>query len=656
SSPAVADGKVYIGSWDDKVYCLNATTGAHIWNYTTGDWVNSSPAVADGRVFVGSYDNRVYAFEDPIYTLTITANNAGTTNPAPGTYTYYEGTTVVVYAIPNPDYVFDHWELDSVNVGSSYPYTVTMDADHTLHAVYLCTRALKVGIFGPMRLIQGVGMLEGAQIAKEYIGINLIKISGNLYDVELVPVDSALGESTPEPTGTSGALAMSWLLDQDVDLIYGGFRSEAVFPARELAMDEYKIWCICGAAPDELIDCGDGTCGACVRCDYDRYKYMFRNTPTNSTTLLKNMATFLQGYLVPKLAYLYGEPSPPCNGRVRCAVLAETTVWSSSLYWAFTTMPNVFLGPSGYMDVGVCALVAPDAGNVNTELSAMDTAGVRLIITILSGDVGRTFELAYAALGINAVPFGIDVVAQMSETWDLTGGACEYESFLASAGTRTPISTVSEPYNTTEFWDLYSTHWPVTVDGWTIFSTAHAPIYTAYGVYQSIIDMKNILETAGVVPPFNTKAKSDALVPYFEAVDSEGVLGKFKYTTYHDVYSPDTGPTWPSGYTRVHIVQWQAGQMEVVYPMDQLYTKRFKLPPVMYPLLVDLDLDAFVTIADVSAAASAFGAGPGHPRWNYVADVDDDWFITISDVSAIAVRFGDYIVVPITTFPPVIIT
>ena len=39
SSPAVADGKVYVGSYDSKVYCLNAATGAHIWNYTTGDCV-----------------------------------------------------------------------------------------------------------------------------------------------------------------------------------------------------------------------------------------------------------------------------------------------------------------------------------------------------------------------------------------------------------------------------------------------------------------------------------------------------------------------------------------------------------------------------------------------------------------------------------------
>ena len=69
SSPAVADGKVYVGSTimveyilKHKVYCLNASTGAHIWNYTTGLFVYSSPAVADGKVYVGSNDGKVYAF------------------------------------------------------------------------------------------------------------------------------------------------------------------------------------------------------------------------------------------------------------------------------------------------------------------------------------------------------------------------------------------------------------------------------------------------------------------------------------------------------------------------------------------------------------------------------------------------------------------
>ena len=60
SSPAVAGGRVYVGSLDDKVYCLNAATGAFVWNYMTGGAVYSSPAVVSGLVYVGSMDGNVY--------------------------------------------------------------------------------------------------------------------------------------------------------------------------------------------------------------------------------------------------------------------------------------------------------------------------------------------------------------------------------------------------------------------------------------------------------------------------------------------------------------------------------------------------------------------------------------------------------------------
>jgi eukaryotic-like serine/threonine-protein kinase len=61
SSPAVANGVVYVGG-DFNVYALNAITGVKLWSYTTGSFVNSSPAVANGVVYVGSQDDKVYAF------------------------------------------------------------------------------------------------------------------------------------------------------------------------------------------------------------------------------------------------------------------------------------------------------------------------------------------------------------------------------------------------------------------------------------------------------------------------------------------------------------------------------------------------------------------------------------------------------------------
>ena len=77
------------------------------------------------------------AFFHPLYSLNITTTVGGTTNPVPGTYIYDNGTLVNVTATPNGGYAFDHWILDSVNVGAGNPYSVLMNQNHTLNAVFV---------------------------------------------------------------------------------------------------------------------------------------------------------------------------------------------------------------------------------------------------------------------------------------------------------------------------------------------------------------------------------------------------------------------------------------------------------------------------------------------------------------------------------------
>jgi len=62
SSPAVANGLVYIGSGDSKLYAFEATTGQLRWLASTEGYIFSSPAVANGMVYVGSEDKKLYAF------------------------------------------------------------------------------------------------------------------------------------------------------------------------------------------------------------------------------------------------------------------------------------------------------------------------------------------------------------------------------------------------------------------------------------------------------------------------------------------------------------------------------------------------------------------------------------------------------------------
>jgi outer membrane protein assembly factor BamB len=61
SSPTVADGTVYVGSNDNNLYAVDASTGDQQWAFKTSGSVHSSPTVADETVYVGSNDNNLYA-------------------------------------------------------------------------------------------------------------------------------------------------------------------------------------------------------------------------------------------------------------------------------------------------------------------------------------------------------------------------------------------------------------------------------------------------------------------------------------------------------------------------------------------------------------------------------------------------------------------
>ncbi len=62
--PTVVDGVVYVGSFDNNLYAVDAVTGMKLWAFPTGgSIINSAAAVHRGLVYVGSQDDRVYAID-----------------------------------------------------------------------------------------------------------------------------------------------------------------------------------------------------------------------------------------------------------------------------------------------------------------------------------------------------------------------------------------------------------------------------------------------------------------------------------------------------------------------------------------------------------------------------------------------------------------
>lgn len=64
SSPTLANGKIFIGSQDSSVYCVNQKSGKQKWKFETGGAVPSTPAVKNGRVYFLSFDGKLYAVNE----------------------------------------------------------------------------------------------------------------------------------------------------------------------------------------------------------------------------------------------------------------------------------------------------------------------------------------------------------------------------------------------------------------------------------------------------------------------------------------------------------------------------------------------------------------------------------------------------------------
>lgn len=63
SSPAVADGTLYLATGDRRLIALDAESGQVKWEWATTGPVDSSPAVADGLIYIGLRDKRLIALD-----------------------------------------------------------------------------------------------------------------------------------------------------------------------------------------------------------------------------------------------------------------------------------------------------------------------------------------------------------------------------------------------------------------------------------------------------------------------------------------------------------------------------------------------------------------------------------------------------------------
>ena len=161
-SPAAHDGNIFFGGLGPALYCVNVSTQAEVWNFSTSGTVStapaiedgvayfatcskmyavkvtgdevwnrslkgtiSSPAVAYGGVYIGSDDGKMYCFDtsdgDEIWNISVGANVKS--SPVVADETVYFGTNIdgdMVYALNATDGSL-RWTYDTGNCIMAQP-------------------------------------------------------------------------------------------------------------------------------------------------------------------------------------------------------------------------------------------------------------------------------------------------------------------------------------------------------------------------------------------------------------------------------------------------------------------------------------------------------------------------------------------------------
>ena len=380
---------------------------------------------------------------------------------------------------------------------------------------------IKIGVIGPMQFVQGEHHWWGAQMARDEINeAGGVMMDGETYLIELIQTDSNEILST-----TDAAAAMERLITVDgADFVIGGFRTEAVFPMQEIAMDNKTIFLDCGAATLELC--------TVVGEDYDRYKYFFRVTPICNTWLVSNtlMTVGMAGAIMKQQT---GIQRP-----LRVAICAEGAQWADAMVAAMEALIPARLG----MEVSGTWRPSPTATELNAEMTAIEQANTDIIMPIISGPLGIPYARTWGELEVPAASVGINVESQKLGFWDATTGYGNYETTLNTYSEGLVITEFTAPF-VNAFIDKYG----------------EVPTYNA-GTYDAVFLLAEAVERAGTLD-------SDAIVAELEKMDRVGTAGRLVFepldgaqlSNPHDIiYGP--------GYVTGIASQWQGEKMVCVWP------------------------------------------------------------------------------------------
>jgi len=399
---------------------------------------------------------------------------------------------------------------------------------------------IKIGVIGPMQFVQGQGHWNGATMAAEEINAKGgIQVGNKKMKIQLIKADSNEFINITDATN-----AMERLITRDkVDFIVGGFRTEAVLPMQDIAMEAKKIFIGVGAATDEL----------CTRVakDYNTYKYWFRGSPFNSSFLVRT--SFI--HLATVGAILKQSLNIP---KIKVAIVAEKAMWADPMIPAAEA--NI---PKMGMEVVGVWRPSDKATDVTAELSAIQRSEAHIIFTIFSASVGITFARQAGELKIPAMQVGINVEAQKDGFWQATQKMGNYVFTMNTYARGVEYNELTKPYV-----DTY------------VKRFGEVPTYTADTYAAIIYTLAPAIEKTGTLD-------SDKIVAFMENdvhKAPSGVVAYLKDAEGRHLHELRWGP----GYLTSLGVQWQDGELKGIWPNKWKATP--EAPEITYNGLVPVKI------------------------------------------------------------------
>lgn len=397
---------------------------------------------------------------------------------------------------------------------------------------------IKIGILGAMQDISGIHAWNGAFLAaKEINQAGGISIGGSMYYIGLVSEDT--DEANPNLDITKAVTAAEKMVNQHApDFIIGGYRMEALLVYLEVIMDNHIPFISIGSDIDIL--CQQ------VLDNYARYKYFFRTMPINTTAF---DAEFL--YYILSLSSYLGSHYGGIVDKV--AILREDLSWTEPM----SAVLNAYLPMYGLTVVEEIlfpmTVTPPEMAEYWAQI---DAAGAQITIPLISAECGIIMMTQYAILHPGCLVVGIDKHSQFEMTWNLTGGACQYEV------TPHPIYKTNKTSLTLPFWNSF------------LSAYDEEPFYFGAGAYDSI---KLLIEAVNETQSLNPDIIVEKLEGYDHTTPFHGASGLIAFTPSHDLLEG-----WP--YNTYLFCQWNSyGTKEVVstynvvYP-DSITTGALKIP------------------------------------------------------------------------------